>query len=188
MIIAVKDKDRVVVGSCNGDFWSGYTDKTLCDPDNVPIRFTEDGTLFACSHTDARSDLLLYNEELLQKEITPKSMEREISPFVKKTMEEAHFVENNHWGNALLVCRDNRLFDLSPTFTVSEVGDFACHGIKLHLLFGVLDMNADKDAEARIVEAYTFYERATGQRLFPIVISDTKTKETKIVYEGGTSK
>ena len=186
MIIAVKDTDRVVVGSCNRDFWSGYSASALCDTDNVPIKFSEDGTLFACSHTDARSDLLLYNEDFLSSEISRKSMEREILPFVRKTMDEARFIDKGHWGNALLICKDDRLFDLSPTFTVCEVDEFACHGINRPLLYGALDMNRDKDAEARIIEAYTFFEHATGQRLFPISIADTKTKEIKTVYKEGT--
>ena len=88
MIIAIKEKDKVVIGYSNAEAWGRLCEKDYVDEENVAIRFTEDGKLFACADMNRRSDILLYDDEFLSKEITPKSIIREIIPYIKKKLKE----------------------------------------------------------------------------------------------------
>ena len=74
MIIAVKEKDRVVVGFTNCDVYTRLADADYIDEENVPLKFDEDGVLIGCASMDRRSDVLLYDEDFTKLEITPKSI------------------------------------------------------------------------------------------------------------------
>lgn len=76
MIIAIKEKDKIVIGYSNAESWGRLSEKDYVDEENVAIKFSEDGKLFACAEMNRRSDILLYDDEFLSKEITSKSIIR----------------------------------------------------------------------------------------------------------------
>ena len=86
MIIAIKEKDRVVLGYTNVDCWSRLAEKDYVDEENVAIRFSKNGKIFAFSALDGISDALCYDEEFLNLEITPRGIVREVIPYIKEKM------------------------------------------------------------------------------------------------------
>ena len=80
MIIAIKEKDKVVIGYTNLDFWGRLTNKDYVDEENLAIKFSKTGKVFACPNMNRRSDILLYDEELLNLDVSPKSVVKEMIP------------------------------------------------------------------------------------------------------------
>ena len=92
MIIAVKDKDRVVIGYTLADTWGKLTDADYVDEENLAIRFSETGKIFACSDMNRSSDILLFDDDLINMEINPKTVVKEIIPYIKEKLK-----ENDRW-------------------------------------------------------------------------------------------
>lgn len=186
MIIAIKEKDRIVVGYSNTDTWSCPADKDYIDEENVAIRFSKDGKLFACCITNRCSDIFLYDENFINAEITPKNITRNIIPRMKKKLQENHRPpdEDGQWENALVICDGCHLYDIDPLFGFCEADDYVCHGSRVEALKSVLDGTTTLSAEGRILRAVKFTSRFYKESLFPIVITDTKTKTFRYVFAG----
>lgn len=186
MIIAIKEQDKVVVGYTNTDKWARLTDKDYLDQENCAIRFTENGTLFACPIMDRTSDLLLYNDELLGKEITPKTIVREIIPKIKELLKQNNrpIEEDGNWKNALYICNNEHLYHIDTHFRFSEVEDYMCNGYCVETLKSVLDDTIGLPAKERIIKAVSFASKLHKENLFPLIITDTKTKQFKYIFKG----
>lgn len=185
MIIAIKEKDKVVIGYSNAESLDRLSEKDYVDEENVAIKFSEDGKLFACAEMNRRSDILLYDEEFLRKEITPKSIIREIIPYIKRKLKENdQALDEGHWKNALVICDNNKLYDIDPLFGFYEADDYICHGYRVETLKCVLDETTEMSAEERIMKAIIFESEFHKESMFPIIITDTKSKKFKYVYEG----
>ena len=186
MIIAIKEKDKVVIGYTNTDKWARLIDKDYVDEENYAIKFTEKGTLFACPIMDRTSDLLLYNEEFLNKEITPKSIVREIIPQIKELLKENNrpIDEDGNWNNTVYLCNDKHLYHVDTHFRFTEVEDYMCNGFNVEILKSVLDDTVGLPAEERITKAVSFASKINKELLFPLIITDTKTKQFKYIYKG----
>ena len=86
MIIAIKEKDKVVIGYSNTENWGKLANEDYIDEENVAIKFTSTGYLFACADMNRRSDILLYDNDLLNMEITPKSIIKDVIPYIKNKL------------------------------------------------------------------------------------------------------
>ena len=186
MIIAIKEKDKTVIGCSITDYTSGLTDKDYVDMENLPIRFTPDGKLFAFANLAASSDMLLYDDKFINMEISPKKIITDIIPYMKKKFKDNYYPlgENETWGNALVICYDGHIYDIDPRFNFYEISDYACHGYNVETLKSTLDFTAGLPAEQRIVEAVRFAGKMKKSNGFPLVIADTRTKELNYIYEG----
>ena len=186
MIIAIKEKDKVVIGYSNTDKWARLIDKDYVDEENCAIKFTEKGTLFACPIMDRTSDLLLYDNELLSKDISPKNIVREIIPKIKEILKKNNkpIEDDGNWKNALYICNDEHLYHIDTHFRFSEVEDYMCNGYCVETLKSVLDDTIGLSAEERIIKAVSFASGLHKESLFPLIITDTKTKQFKYIYKG----
>lgn len=186
MIIAIKDKDRVVLGYSNSDFWSKLSEKDYVDAENVAIRFSDTGKTFAVADMERRSDILLYDDELLRMDITAKTMVRDVIPYIKKRLKENGLPidEDGSWKNAMVICDNEHVYDINPKLYFCEAEDYVCHGFKVETLKSVLDDTTNLPAEERIIEAVRFTSKFHKESLFPLIITDTKTKRFKYIYEG----
>ena len=186
MIIAIKEKDRVVVCLSNTDRWCCLTEKDFVDKENLAINFSKTGKIFALSNMDRLSDILLYDDEFMDLEITPKTIVRDVIPYIKCELKENDkpINEDGNWGNALVICDNERLYDVDPYFGFCEASDYVCHGYKVETIKSVLDQTTSLPAEERILKAVSFANMLHKQNLFPIVITDTKTKQLKNIYKG----
>ena len=167
------------------DSWGRLTNKDNVDEENLAIKFPKTGKVFACAEMNRRSDILLYDDEFLRKEITPKSIIREIIPCIKKKLKENdQALDEGRWKNALIICDNERLYDIDPLFGLYEADDYVCHGYRVETLKCVLDETTELSAEERIMKAIIFVSELHKESMFPIIITDTKSKKFKYLYEG----
>ena len=186
MIIAIKEKDKVVIGYTNLDSWGRLTNKDYVDEENLAIKFSKTGKVFACPNMNRRSDILLYDDELLNLDVSPKSVVKEIIPYIKERLNENDIpIDKGDWKNALVICDNEHIYDIGPKFAFREVHDFVCHGYReAETIISVLDATPSISAEQRIIKAVSFASKMYKENLFPIVITDTKDGKLKVVYEG----
>ena len=186
MIIAIKEKDKVVIGYTNLDSWGRLTNKDYVDEENLAIKFSKTGKVFACPNMNRRSDILLYDDELLNLDVSPKSVVKEIIPYIKELLNENDIpIDKGDWKNALVICDNEHIYDIGPKFAFREVHDFVCHGYReAETIISVLDATPSVSAEQRIIKAVSFASKMYKENLFPIVITDTKDGKLKVVYEG----
>ena len=186
MIIAIKEKDKVVIGYTNLDSWGRLTNKDYVDEENLAIKFSKAGKVFACPNMNRRSDILLYDDELLNLDVSPKSVVKEIIPYIKERLNENDIpIDKGDWKNALVICDNEHIHDIGPKFAFREVHDFVWHGYReAETVISVLDATPSISAEQRIIKAVSFASKMYKENLFPIVITDTKDGKLKVVYEG----
>ena len=186
MIIAIKEKDKVVIGYTNLDSWGRLTNKDYVDEENLAIKFSKTGKVFACPNMNRRSDILLYDDELLNLDVSPKSVVKEIIPYIKERLKENDIpIDKGDWKNALVICDNEHIYDIGPKFAFREVHDFVCHGYReAETIISVLDATSSISAEQRIIKAVSFVSKIYKENLFPLVITDTKDRKVKVVYEG----
>ena len=186
MIIAIKEKDKVVIGYTNLDTWGRLTNKDYVDEENLAIKFSKTGKVFACPNMNRRSDILLYDDELLNLDVSPKSVVKEIIPYIKERLNENDIpIDKGDWKNALVICDNEHIYDIGPKFAFREVHDFVCHGYReAETIISVLDATSSISAEQRIIKAVSFASKIYKENLFPLVITDTKDGKLKVVYEG----
>ena len=186
MIIAIKEKDKVVIGYTNLDFWGRLTNKDYVDEENLAIKFSKTGKVFACPNMNRRSDILLYDEELLNLDVSPKSVVKEMIPYIKERLNENDIpIDKGDWKNALVICDNEHIYDIGPKFAFREVHDFVCHGYReAETVISVLDATPSISAEQMMIKAVSFASKVYKENLFPIVITDTKDGKLKVVYEG----
>ena len=182
MIIAIKEKDKIVVGYTNADVWTALTDSDYVDLENVAIKFTENGDLYGFINMGRKSDILLYDDKFFDIEVSAKNVVREIIPYIKESLRKNDIpIEKGCWGNALIICKDNNIYDVNPYFKFKEVNDYICHGAFVGYLSSVLDNTTDLPSEERIIKAFKYTGKVNKENFFPIVITDTKSKQFKVV-------
>lgn len=186
MIIAIKEKNKVVIGYTNLDTWDRLANTDYVDEENLAIRFSKLGKVFACSDMDRRSDILLYDEELLNLEVSPKSILKDIIPYIKERLKENDIpIDKGDWKNALVICDNEHVYDIGPKFAFREVNDFVVHGYReVDAVISALDATPSMSAEQRIIKAVSFASKVYKENLFPMIITDTKDRKIKVVYEG----
>ena len=84
----------------------------------------------------------------------------------------------------MIICDNDKLYDIDPLFGLYEVDDYVCHGYRVETLKCVLDETTELSAEERIMKAIVFLSELHKESVFPIIITDTKSKKFKYVYEG----
>ena len=186
MIIAIKEKDKVVIGYTNLDSWGRLTNKDYVDEENLAIKFSKTGKVFACPNMNRRSDILLYDDELLNLDVSPKSVVKEIIPYIKERLNENDIpIDKGDWKNALVICDNEHIYDIGPKFAFREVHDFVCHGYReIETVISVLDATSSISTEQRIIKAVSFASKIYKENLFPLVITDTKEGKLKVIYKG----
>ena len=186
MIIAIKEKDKVVIGYTNLDSWGRLANKDYVDEENLAIKFSKTGKVFACPNMNRRSDILLYDDELLNLDVSPKNVVKEIIPYIKERLNDNDIpIDKGDWKNALVICDNEHIYDIGPKFAFREVHDFVCHGYReAETVISVLDATPSISAEQRIIKAVSFASKIYTENLFPLVITDTKDGKLKVIYEG----
>ena len=186
MIIAIKEKDAVVIAYSNDGSCDALTDLDRIDEENVAIRFSETGATFAAAVENRQAEILLYDDEFLKMEVTAKNIVREMIPYIKNKCDGKGMLyrKKDKWDNALVICRDGRLYDVDRTLRFYEADDYVCHGYVADTFESVLDLTAGLPAKERILKAVRFFCKLHKENLFPFVITDTKTKKFEYIYEG----
>jgi hypothetical protein len=186
LIIAIKDKDKVVMACTNTDSLDGLTDADYVDEENIAIKFSKSGKLFGFADMNRRSDMLLYDDVFMGLEINAKTIIKDVIPYIKCELKENNkpIDENGNWQNALIICDNERIYDIDPTFGFYEADDYVCHGYRVETIKSVLDATTNLSAEERIMKVVSFASKLHKEDLFPLIITDTKTKQFKYIYKG----
>lgn len=185
MIIAIKEKDRVVVAFSNTDSWKGLTDSDYIDQENLGIRFSKEGNLFGFAKMCSVSDLFLYDEDFIQNEISPNNIVKNIIPYVKtKLNKNKKAITDDNWQNALILCNNEHIYGIDTGFGFYESKNYTCHGYTfVETINSVLDLTVNLPAEQRILTAINFAIKQHKASLYPLVMVDTKTKDYKYFYK-----
>ena len=185
MIIAVKDKDTAYVAvSVECTFFAVHTEDILHE-DNLKMWHPQgrDNCIMAItSVSDICCDRLRYADiAAFDKPLDSAVMLREIVPAIQKVY--GNLLDDGRLWHEIVVAKDDRLFNITPNFTVCEIEDFEALGYPgaEDIAFGVLEANRDLPPVERIAEAFRTIEEGTANRHFPIVVMNTKTDERIII-------
>lgn len=188
MIIAIKQADRVVVGYTTVDTWDCFTEQDSADSENIAIKFTPSGKLIVFALPVRRSDIFMYDEQFDQMTATPKDIIKDLIPYIKRKLKENHkpLGKDGGWGNSLVICDNNNIYQVTPKLDFREDGDYMT--ITPFDLAGtvksVLDATTSLSVEERMVKVLKLVEKVHKQSLFPLIITDTKTQQFKVIYKG----
>jgi hypothetical protein len=187
LIIAIKEKDKVVIARSNLDRMSKLTDMDYVDEENSAIKFGDNGYVYAASDMSRYSDVLFYDDEFFNLEISPKNIVKEVIPYMKEIFNDKVKPDagDKGWKNALVICDNEHIYDIDPNYLYCEKSEYVCHGYKeADVIISILDSTTSLSAEERIIKAVSFASKLFKETLFPIIITDTKSKNLRIVQEG----
>lgn len=187
MIIAIKQADRVVVGY-TVDAWYFLTEQDCIDPENIAIKFTQTGQMLVFGRPDSYADLFMYDEHFADMAATPKTIVRDMIPYIKRKLKENYkpLSKSGSWYNALIICDNAHIYSVGSKFDFREEVDYVAIGpVSIsETLKSVIDATTSLPAEERMIKAVEVATKVHKQILFPLVITDTKTKQFKVIYQG----
>ena len=190
MIIAVKEKDRVVVAISVLRDEDILTAKDATDIENLPIKFAEDGKLIAFGKAGRIADLFLYDEYFLKAEKTPFNMIKNVIPGMMKVMKDNKIdtSDNTYFDNTLIICDNEHLYSVYPDKSFFELDDYCSDPCEDDFIRSVMDATVGQPAEERIEKTISFLKKMNLTNAYPYVVVDTKDKRFKCVFESEGEK
>ena len=97
--------------------------------------------LFACPDMNRRSDILLFDDVLLNMDINPKTIVKEMIPYIRESLKQNDkpVDDEGYWKNALIICDNEHIYDIGPKVGFCEVDDYIYHGYNVETILSVLD-------------------------------------------------
>lgn len=185
MVIALKDKDKVVVLSTIADVVEDISTYDMALVENVPgwkVRGTKDCFVFADSVKYA-VDLLRCHNGIFKNITDGNSVIADVVPQMKELLDRYACIYNNReWDASLVVVKGNKIFTINRYFIVSEVDDFVGVGYDSYLN-GALEESADIPTEDRLMFAVDHVCKMCNKSLFPLVLFDTKSQKRNVIYK-----
>ena len=185
MIVAIKEKDKVVLGVSICDACIDMTDKDLAHPDNLPLRKLR-GTkdcYMAMDTISLLTDALRYNDSLYKDFDDQMSIIENLVSVTKKLCKViSPYFNNKEMENRMVIVKDNRLYSVDSFFNVWEVDDFLATTYDDYYMAAFETMK-DLSKEDKIVEVSRKIERLKNRKLFPMTILDTSTGKKKVYYK-----
>ncbi len=179
MIITIKEKDNVVLAYSNLNI-VGYfnSDDDYVEEDNMALKVNKSGQILAFANLDRISQALIYDDHFLSIEITPQSLVRQVIPYIKNKIKQCKIPLKNStdWENSLTVITENHIYDLTPKYVFTEINDYVYHGYRGSFK-NVLEQTKNLPSRQRILNTITFCGKIDKNILFPLVITDAKTKK-----------
>lgn len=189
MIIAVKDTDKVIVCYTNTDVEEMLAIEDYVDEENIPIKFNDYGFLVGCARMSNSSNVVLYNDELYNQDFTRSNINRKLIPNLIEKLKnnKVKIDEDNYWGNSIVICNNDKIYDINTVFEFYELDNFISHanGDYNDIIKGILVPTEGEDVESRILKAINFLCEKTKKDLYPLVITDTLSKKFKRIYSKG---
>jgi len=188
MIITVKDKNCVWIGvSTETTSWNLHEEDRLYE-ENFNLWRAEGGSncLLASLCTHGRDlDLLHYRKHMgLSAPLSQKNLLLKFIPKLKNLLEECDMMDGKEGWQTLVVAKKDRAFVVLPTFTCYEVEDFDVRArYEEDYLYGAMMQNRHLPPAERIADAFRAVRELRPNKVFPIVIMNTETKERIIISE-----
>ena len=184
MIIVVKDQDRVVIGYTIANQFGRLASSDYSDTENFALVQRND-YYYGFALMNRISDLFIYDELFLNLKVTPDNIINEVIPYIKnKLINNKKMLNNGKWDNALVICDNNHIYDISVKLEFNEIEKYLVHGYDEDMIISILDSTPNMPTKERIIEAFSFVSKLYKEDLFPIAITDTLTKEIKIIEKG----
>lgn len=182
MIAAIKGNGVICIGylECK-EYGVPFEDYVRIE--NIPY-FIDRETLVFFAQTNASSDFLIYNNEIFQGEISVDAIRKNILPQIRNIAKKYHNIENGRWSNALVICKEDKLFAITPDLYVRETMDYFCFGYSPEYAKSVLEMEQTLEPKDRIIKAFRFYDWCTGESGCPLIYIDTQDKQLKTLNRG----
>ena len=182
MVVAVKKDVGFVVGVTGCDIMGDMSNRDLALEENVPfwkVKGAKDCYVVA-NDVGLGVDLLRYSDYIFKDVTDGKSVVEEVIPKMKGLLGKYGQVFNGkEWSGQLLIIKGEKMFLISPFFTVTEMEDAAALGQDTYVL-GALREGCNLSAEEKVIFAMRTVEQMRGRKLFPMVLFDTKTKKRKV--------
>ncbi len=185
MIIAVKENDRVVVASTITDSIERLSHNDFVNEDNRIIKINGD-TIYCFSSVGRYADLFLCDDKFFEFEVTPENIVKNIIPYMYQKVKQEKELGDGRWGeldwdNTLTIIKDNRIFDITPTFYFREEPEFVCHGSgDIEYIEDSLENTRGKKAEERIRKAIDLYDNFGKSNLYPCIVVNSKDGKIQI--------
>lgn len=188
MIISIKQADRVVVGYTVSDLVPLATVADCIDPENISIKFAPSGHMIAFVRSGRSADLFLYDEQFENMPITPQAIAKDTIAYIKRKLKQNNQPLGKHgdWDNMLIICDSQHIYTVNTQFDFREEGDYIAVGPDAisGTLKSVLDATTDLYAEDRMVKALDIVAKVHKQNLYPLVVTDSKTQQFKVIHKG----
>lgn len=183
MIIAIKDVDKVVIAYANADYASSLAEEDYIDEENLPLKFSDKGNAFLTTTLKRSSDIILYNDELINSEMNAKIIIKDVIPYLKYAFKENGGIidGDGDWDNSLVICNDNHIYDIAIDFTFREREEYAYHGYFHDMAVSVLDANASLPPKERILKTVDYVCKMQKCNFYPLIITDTKSKRIEVI-------
>ena len=187
MFIVIKEKDRVIVMSSVTDNIKRMANADMVCEDNRVIRVNGD-VIYCFSVAGRSADIFLYDDRFYEFEVSPESIVNDMIPYMyqkvrhEKDLDDKQW-DNPCWDNALTIIKDNRIFDITPSFYFKEENDFLVHGWNIEPVIGSLETTRGEDAETRIRKAVGLYRKVYYDTVYPCVVVDSKEMKLQIWEE-----
>ena len=186
MIITIKDKDSVWVGVSIDNTYSSIHSDDIINEDNLKMWRTS-GAIMASYKADGIDiDRIRYQKHLgLSGKVDHKSLITNTIPKLKRVFEETGMMDGTSSWHALVVAKEDRAFEIGPTFVCSEIEDFEVTGNRRRSegALGSLMCNQDQPPVERIAKAFRDVEVIESEIQFPVVIMNTKMKDRIVIYK-----
>ncbi len=185
MLLAIKDNNTVYVARSitSTRLKPFYTpDLILSDNSNVWKVKGNENTLMACDYHSRDTDLMKYDDEIFQGELTFNRLIQEIVPKMKDKLESFGRLDNNNrFDSVFIVAQKDKIYRIDILGCVTEE-EYAVSGTGNEVLLGSIMRTKDNtDVLSRIRDIFIDCRDFTHENVFPIIVMDTKTcKETII--------
>ena len=185
MIVAIKDKDKVVVGVTFYDMSFLMSQADCIDAENLPVKILDNGNIVGSSCCDVVSDAVLFDPDLSTFAMDYKGIVTKLIPHLKQKFEKLGALnKSNGFDNNFIICDNDNLIRVCSDFSVVECYEFACLGMGSSVMGTILTQTRHLSPEERILHAVSFVSKLYKEDAFPLAICDTKSKQFKYYYKG----
>lgn len=185
MIVAVKEKDRVLLGVTIADISRYISNDDLIDEENLPyfkVRGEDCIVCYAGCGLEIEMDVLKCNDKIFRNITDGNSILQNVIPKLKEII--APYKGINSEGvmkYGIYIIKGDKVFYITRNFIVHDIEDFYCVGSE-DLMSGIIESLPPLCGEEKILTVAREFFKLCGIRSFPFVILDSKTKKRKVFY------
>ena len=188
MVIAVKEHDRVIVGTTICDSFFDISEKDLALADNMPwwkVKGNDDCYVFA-EDLNYSTDLLRFSD-IFKGVTNSSSIITEVVHKMKELLgKHSRIINGDEWDSQLLIVKGNKMYVIGRYFTVSEQDTYACLGFE-NYMYGCLEEINSKGYEVsltdKVVNALRYFNAIRNRNYFPLTTFNTATKKRKVFFK-----
>ena len=187
MTITLKDKDSIWIAVGAAGVMINVHNDDLIHKDNLNLWRVPN--VQNCLMSSVRAggidiDRIRYQKHLgLSAPLTLSNLILKTVPKLKQVFEECDMMDGKESWQTLLVAKGDKAFAITPTFTCCEIEDFDVRGNGEDTAYGAMLYYMDLPPVERIAKTFRTLEKMRRTKHFPVVLMNTMTKESVIIYE-----